>query len=230
MIPYKKFLLLLCVFTGSLSFAQTVVVSKHHQTVNGIKVFGYVTTLEANSQEVQSSLVRYLKTYGKPRTQEDYISLAETTLNGQAYPKSLYAAAKGKTSTTTAWIAINRTEWSDDSLKILGQLEGMVKSFGLNFYRDKIQAQINEAQQALEAVMKQQQRTTTDNKNLQQKVVNNNSEFVQLTKALQTNRADSAMLQVKLVQNKERQDSLILVFDKVRKTLELHKERQRKVN
>ncbi|MFN7705662.1 MAG: hypothetical protein ACK5OS_13650, partial [Chryseotalea sp.] len=63
-----------------------------------------------------------------------------------------------------------------------------------------------------------------------QKVVNNTNEFVQLTKALQSNRADSVLLQQKLVFNKKAQDSLVLVLDKVKKAVEFQKEKQRKVN
>ncbi|MFN9502894.1 MAG: hypothetical protein ACK57K_16360, partial [Chryseotalea sp.] len=131
----------------------------------------------------------------------------------------------------TAWIGLQATSKNKDSVEQAAKpLEFLVKTFGVNFYRDKIQAQIDEAQRSVEAVEKQQQRTLSEQKTLNQKVVNNTNEFVQLTKALQSNRADSVLLQQKLVFNKKAQDSLVLVLDKVKKAVEFQKEKQRKVN
>ncbi|MFN7490414.1 MAG: hypothetical protein ACK5QK_11850, partial [Chryseotalea sp.] len=197
----------------------------------GEPAFGYVTSLDAPKDEVQNSLQRYLKTFGRVKTQDDVLVVNEPTINGQLYKTPLVGYAKGGTAQATAWIGLQATSKNKDSVERAAKpLEFLVKTFGVNFYRYKIQAQIDEAQRAVEAVEKQQQRTLSEQKTLNQKVVNNTNEFVQLTKALQSNRADSVLLQQKLVFNKKAQDSLVLVLDKVKKAVEFQKEKQRKVN
>lgn len=226
----KKFLPLCLFFASFMGWAQTVVVVKADQRVKGEKAFGYATNLEATKAEVNASLLKYMKTFGKAKQQDDLLVITETTLNGQPYAKPLYAMVSGTGSAAKAWMGVNLKEWSADSANITTQLEGMVKTFGVNFYRDKIQGQIDEAQQALDAVEKQQQRTNNENKSLLQKIENNRNEHAQLLKALQSNRADSVTLFFKLEENKKSKDSLVMVSEKVRKVLEFQKEKQRKVN
>lgn len=226
----KKVLLLL-LFAPFITYGQTVTVSSQSHKVKGEPAFGYVTSLDAPKDEVQSSLQKYLKTFGRVKNQDDVLVVNEPTINGQLYKTPIVAYAKGGTAQATAWIGLQATSKNKDSVEQAAKpLEFLVKTFAVNFYRDKIQAQIDEAQRAVEAVEKQQQRTLSEQKTLNQKVVNNTNEFVQLTKALQSNRADSVLLQQKLVFNKKAQDSLVLVLDKVKKAVEFQKEKQRKVN
>ena len=230
MIELKKFLSICLLFTITMGWSQTVVVDKSDQRIKGDRAFGYATNLEASKAEVNASLLKYMKSFGKAKQQDDLIFVAETTLNGITYVKPMYAMVSGVGSTARAWIGVHLKEWSADSANITTQLEGFVKTFGVNFYRDKIQGQIDEAQQALDAVEKQQQRTSNENKNLLQKIDNNRSEYAQLVKALQSNHADSVTLIFKLEENKKSKDSLTMVSEKVRKVLEFQKEKQRKVN
>jgi hypothetical protein len=226
----KKFLFLL-LLAPAFAFGQTVNVSSQSHKVKGEPAFGFVTTLDAPKDEVQTSLQRYLKTFGRVKNQDDVLVVNEPTINGRVYKTPLVGYAKGGTAQATAWIGLQATAKNKDSVEQAAKpLEFLVKTFGVNFYRDKIQAQIDEAQRAVEAVEKQQQRTVSEQKTLNQKVINNTNEFVQLTKALQSNRADSVLLQQKLVLNKKAQDSLVLVMDKVKKAVEFQKEKQRRVN
>lgn len=230
MLAPKKFLSIGLFLTSSVLCAQTVTVTKSQQRVKGENAFGYSTSLDAVKGEVNASLLKYMRTFGKPKQQDDLIVVPETTLNGQTFAKPLYAIVTGAGAAAKAWIGVSLKDWSADSANVPTQLEGFVKTFGVNFYRDKIQAQIDEAQQAVEAVDKQQQRNLNENKTLQQKIANNKNEYEQLKKALQNNRADSVSLFLKLDENQKSKDSLQMVSEKVKKALEFQKERQRKVN
>jgi hypothetical protein len=224
-----KFAFLFLLFSSSL-FSQSVLVTKQKERVKGENAFGYATTLDAPREEVNTSLQRYLKTFGKPKLQQEIWVVAETSLNGEIVAKPLYSIAKAAGVKTSVWMGVSLKEWGPDSLKITTSLEGFVKTFGVNFYRDKIQAQIDEAQRAVDAVLKQQQRTATENKNLLQRTENNKNERMQLTRALQNNRQDSVNLKIRFEQNLQSKDSLQLVLEKVKSALEFQKERQRKVN
>lgn len=210
--------------------AQTVRVKKTEQRIKGENAVGYSAALEAPANEVTTALQRYLKPFGKPRQQEEILVLAETSINGKAYTKPLYAVVRGSASSSTAWIGVNVKEWGADSASVTSQLESMVKNFGVSFYREKIQAQIDEAQQAADAVEKQQQRTVNELRSIEQRIENNKKEHQQLKRMIQNNRLDSVTLMVKKQQNLRSKDSLIMVSEKVKHALELQKERQRKVN
>jgi hypothetical protein len=80
------------------------------------------------------------------------------------------------------------------------------------------------------AVEKQQQRLATQERDLNMKMEDNKREKIQLKKAIETNKLDSATLILKLAKNKHDTDSLIIVNEQVKKVVEANKEKQKKVN
>ena len=126
---------------------------------------------------------------------------------------------------------IKSGEWTVNDISLVEkQLEKLVYQFGIRFYRDKIQAQIDEGQQALEAVVRQQQRLTNQNKDLNIRLGNNGQEKIQLEKAIEANKLENLVLLQKIENNKKSQDSVAQAGEKIKKVIELHKDRQRKVN
>lgn len=230
MIPSKKFLSTGFILVSCSLLAQNVVPTKSEQRIKGEKAIGYSTPIQGTKAEVNASLLKYMRSFGKPKQQEEILVVLETTLNGQAYTKPLYAQTKTDGEFTTAWIGVNLKEWGADSAAVTTQLESLVKRFGVSFYHEKIQVQIDEAQQAVEAVEKQEQRTQTENRNIQQRIENNKKEHAQLKRMIQNNRTDSVNLFLRLEQNKRSTDSLRIVSDKVKRALSFQKERQQKVN
>jgi hypothetical protein len=226
----KKFVLIPFLLISVLSFGQTVVVKKEKQKIKNDNIYSFATTLDASTTEVNSALLKFLKGYGKPKQQEEAIVLAECIVSGQAYTKPLYGSTRQAGAVTQAWIGVNLKEWAADSAMIVSRLEAMVKEFGVNFYRDKIQVQIDEAQRAVDIVNRQQQRTLNEQQNIQQKIESNKKEYQQLLRDIQKNRADSAALVIRMNQNKAGTDSLRVVSDKVKQALVFQKERQGKVN
>jgi chromosome segregation ATPase len=93
-----------------------------------------------------------------------------------------------------------------------------------------VQVQIDEAQQAFDAVEKQQQRTLNQHKDLTTKLTNNEQEKIRLEKQLENNKLENASLKIRIEQNKKAQDSLANVSVQVQKVLEQHKEKQKKIN
>ncbi len=100
----------------------------------------------------------------------------------------------------------------------------------MKFYRDKIQVQIDESVRASNAVDKQQQRTLNENQSLNSKLEYNKREKVRLEKALADNKAEYELLLKKIEQNIKAQDSIKVVSGQVKKVVDMHKERQSKVN
>jgi hypothetical protein len=79
-------------------------------------------------------------------------------------------------------------------------------------------------------VEKQQQRLTTENKNLGLKLENNQKEKLQLEKSLETNKLENQNLLLKIEQNKKSQDSVAVAAEQIKKVVEMHQERQKKIN
>jgi hypothetical protein len=89
---------------------------------------------------------------------------------------------------------------------------------------------VDESLKALQAVERQQQRLTTENRNLTIRLENNEKEKVQLEKSLEVNKLEHLSLLTKIDQNKKSQDSVAVAAEQIKKVIELHKEKQKKVN
>jgi hypothetical protein len=152
-------------------------------------------------------------------------------VNGLAYSQPLFASVKSNGTKSTAWIGINSKTWNKaDAEKINKELEKIMYDFGVKFYRDRIQGQVDESLRAVQAVEKQQQRLVNENKNLNTKLEDNKREKLQLEKSLENNKLEYESLLLKIEQNKKAQDSVAVAREQVKKVVEIHREKQRKVN
>jgi hypothetical protein len=77
---------------------------------------------------------------------------------------------------------------------------------------------------------KQQLRLQSDDKNLKAKLEFNQKEKIRLEKALVDNALEYENLLKSIDKNKKDQDSVLTATDQIKKMVELHKERQKKVN
>jgi hypothetical protein len=228
----KRFTLITWLLFSTLSMsAQTVKVKKENSNVKGEVAEGYVVELEGTLSDVNTSFVKFLKIYGKPKQSEGILILAEPVINSRTYTNPVFAVVKDNGKTSTTWIGIKTSAWpADDAAAVSKELEKMLYDFGVKFYRDKIQVQIDETNRAYQAVEKQKQRLVNENKTLLTKIEDNKREKIQLEKALANNKLENELLLKKIEKNKLDQDSVALAGEQIKKVTELHKERQRRVN
>ena len=143
----------------------------------------------------------------------------------------MYASIEGNDENATIWLGLNKEEWIVNDIEIVTkEIEKLVYRFGVKFYRDQIQKQIDEAQRASDAVDRQKQRLTNQNKDLVNKLSNNELQKIELEKSLEANKLDHFVLLQKIANNNNSQDSVANAGVQIKKVVELHKERQRKVN
>lgn len=224
----KFFALSIFMLSGVLAYAQKVTVSGNAERVNGKNYEGYSTELTGSLEEVNSSLTKYLKTFGKVKATGNQLQISEAQINLTKYSVPFFASAKAKGGTTTVWMG---AEKAADSVKAINsELEKFVYNFGVKFYKDKIQVDVDESLRAQNAAEKQQQRLTLEGKNLVSRQEMNQKEKLRLEKALANNRQDSIKFVLALTKNKTSQDSLAIATGQIKKMVEAHKERQRKVN
>lgn len=229
----NKFLLLLLFGFGfGVVQSQTVTVNKQNEKVKNENIEVFVTSLDGKKDDIQSAWIRFLKDIGKLKQSGNPMTVAEPVINGTPFAKGIvYADSKEGDKSTTVWMGINPAEWDDKDIKYANrELQKMLYQFGVKFYRDQVQAQIDETQQALDAVEKQQQRMLNQNKDLTIKLSNSDQEKIQLEKSLEANKLENAVLKVKLDNNKKAQDSLLNVGVQIKKVMDSHKDRQRKIN
>ena len=100
------------------------------------------------------------------------------------------------------------------------EVKKLVREFGVYFYQNKAQLEIDESNQAIKAVDRQKSRLVTEREILTQKVAYNQKERVRLLKALQEIKQDSIGLQQRLNANQQAQDSVKIVGDQVQKVLQ----------
>lgn len=222
--------LLLCSLFVAVS-AQKVTVNKQQERVRGENTDGYAVELDASREEVAAVWSKYLKELGKVKS-SDVLSIAEPVIGGVAYTKGvIYATTTGDDRKSRAWIGLKESEWAVNDMQVVNkELEAIAYRFGVKFYRDKIQVQIDEAQQASDAVTKQQLRLTNQGKDLALKLSNNEKEKIRLEKAMEANKLEHASLLLKIENNKKAQDSIANAGVQIKKVGEMHRERQNKVN
>lgn len=220
---------LLAVFTAH---GQKVTVNKKGDKIKGESTEGYGTTLEGKKEDVVAAWSKYIKTLGKVKAGSDYQFIETPAMGGTVYTSGVvYAKSIGNAESGSVWMGIRPDEWTVNDIKIVeGTIKELVYQFGIKFYKDKIQAQINEAQEALNIVVRQQQRLVTENNSLHSKLVTNEQQRIQLEKSLEANKLEKLVLEQKVVNNKNAQDSVAAAALPIKKVVEMHQERLRKVN
>lgn len=231
MVVPRKFIGFILIASVLSVSAQSVKVNKETARIKGKNADGYEVELEGTGNEVSDALTKYLRTFAKLKPGANPIITREAVIGGYNYKSPVYALTKDKGDRTAAWLGIRTDEWTaDEAEKMLRGLERLTYEFGVQFYRDKIQVQIDESIRALQAVERQQQRLASENKNLNIRLENNQKEKVQLEKSLDANKLEYLNLLTKVEQNKKSQDSLAVALEQVKKVVEMHRERQKKVN
>lgn len=224
--------IILCLLFSVAAFGQKVTTEKQRQKISGGEGEGYAATLEGKKELVAASWGKFLKEFGKPKQGTAFTSINEPALGGTVYSQGvIYADIKDKGESTEVWLGIKADEWVVNDIDIVKkELEKKVYQFGIKYYKDKIQAQIDEAQRAFDATTRQSQRLVNQNKDLTIQLGNNEQEKVKLEERLEANTLEHAVLLQKLENNKLAQDSVVQAGEQIKKVIELHKERQGKVN
>jgi hypothetical protein len=228
-----KKLALLCVLLAALtSYGQKVTVDKKSEKVKGDTAEGYGTTLEGNKEDITAAWSKYIKTLGKVKPGSDYQFIETPAMGGTVYTTGVvYAKSGGTAERGSVWMGIRADEWTVNDIKLVEEtVKELVYQFGIKYYKDKIQAQINQAQEALNIVVRQQQRLVNENNTLHNKLVSNEQLRIQLEKSLEANKLEKLVLEQKIVNNKNAQDSVAATTVPIKRAVEMHKERLRKVN
>lgn len=228
----KRSVFFFFIISISLSVAgQTVKVKKETARIKNDYADGFEVELQATAEEVEASLAKWMKSFGKAKSHGNFIAVSEPTIQEKKYTAPVYALNKQVGNIVSAWIGIESSDWSkNEAEEVSKELEKLIYDFGVNFYREKIQKQIDESVRASQAVERQQQRLQNQNRDLNNRIENNKREKIALEKSLENNRIELETLTKRLEKNKKDQDSVAVAGEQIKKVIEMHKEKQRKVN
>jgi hypothetical protein len=223
-------MMLMCISLSA--FAQKVTVTKDSERIKGSNIEGYAAELTGTIEAVSTSYTKYLTTLGKLKASGNQIPVNEAEISFTKYSAPIYAATRNKGEKVLVWLGLNEKEWSDaaQAESARKDLEKVVYDFGVKFYRDNVQVDIDESVRAQQATEKQTLRLQNENKNLTSRMEFNQKEKLRLEKALADNKLEYETLVAGLAKNKKDQDSVSVATDQIKKMVEAHKERQRKVN
>ena len=214
-------------------WSQTLTVKKQNERVHGENVEGYSMVLEGKLNEVGSLWTKFLKEVGRVKLfSSDPVVVSEPNFNGTVYSKGvIYAHIFESGNQTGVWMGLLPKEWEEKDRDMANQeTEKLVYQFGIRYNRDKVQKQIDETQEAVDAVEKQTQRLISQNKELTTQLTNNEKEKIHLEKSIENNKLEYEALKIKLERNKKAQDSLVNAAVQIKKVKEAHQERLRKIN
>jgi hypothetical protein len=209
--------------------AQTVKVVTESVNLKGEACQGSETQLDGSFEEVETQLLKFLKTIGKVKKGDEGYIIATPVINGKSYTTPVYALVRDK-GKGSAWVGIKPSEWSGSTDELKKDIEKLLYDFGVTFYRDKIQLQIDESNRALQAVERQQQRLQNQGKDLTSKLEGNKKDKINLEKAIENNKLELEALNKKISQNKKDQDSVAVAGNQIKKVILMQKDKQAKVN
>ena len=213
--------------------AQTVSVKKTSERVKAESLEGYATELDGKLADVNTQWSKFLKELGKVKLfSSEPVIVTEPNFNGTVYPKGIvYAHIFESGNQTRVWLGVNAKEWDEKDVTTANkQVEKLVYQFGVRYYQNKVQGQINETQEAGLAVEKQKQKLINQGKELEIQLANNEKEKIQLDKSIVTNKLENEVLKIKIERNKKAQDSLVNVAEQIKKVKDTHQEKLRKIN
>lgn len=229
----KFYMPCLILLIGANGWSQSVVVKQQNEKVKGENVQGHSTDLDGRISDVGSAWTKFLKEVGRVKMfSSDPVVITEPNFNGTVYPKgAVYAHIFDKGDHTQVWLGALPSEWEEKERDAVSeQLEKLVYQFGIRFNRDKVQKQIDETQEAVDAVDRQTQRLISQNKDMTLQLANNEKEKTHLEKSIENNKLENEALKIKLERNKKAQDSLVNVAVQIKKVKEAHQDRLRKIN
>jgi hypothetical protein len=231
MFTKTKTLFFFSLLSASIASAQTVTVKKENTRIKNDYADGFQIDLAATFEEVEEALAKEVKTLGKSKENENYRVVSEPVVKGITYTQPVYAMTKQVGNIISAWIGIKKDDWKEkEAEEVSRELEIMIHNFGVNFYRERIQKQIDESIRGQQAVDKQQQRLVNQNKDLNNKVESNKKEKIRLEQSLVENKLEMESLIKRLEKNKKDQDSVAVASDQIKKMVEAHREKQRQVH
>lgn len=222
----KRILITLMTVVSAISFSQTVTVTESDKLVDKIQRTGGLITLELDKKMVLDLWKKQLKEYGKVSKDGNVITVEQAqmpTITSSAVKIYTVIESSGNHS-CQVWMAIDagdafvtktHTKWS--------ALDKIMHDFGISAYTDDINAQIADAESALEKASKTYDKTVKDGDKLKTDMDRNIQRKADLEQQLKDNADEKLQLESDITANTKEQESTSQEVDKMKEALDLVK-------
>ncbi|HMP99278.1 MAG TPA: hypothetical protein PKC24_05805 [Cyclobacteriaceae bacterium] len=224
------FLLTACVMY-SYGFSQRVTVVKATEKIKSDQVEGAQAQMDASKKELEDAWLKFVKGWGKSKSSGELIEIRDAIIDGESYSgKIVYAKVTDLGKSSVIWMGIREKDWDENYTKVNPFMDRLVKEFCVKFYQEKILAEISESEKALRFAERQQGRLLSEQGDLNLKLEENEREKIQLERSINNNALQNQVLKQKIENNKNSQDSISISLEKIKRMIDMQRERLRQVN
>ncbi len=220
----KIFTLLFASFLAVSTFAQfTVSVSERDMKVDKISRTGLALHLDLDKKLVKDLWKKHLKEYGKVNGDLSMETASIPAISSKNVRCLSMVESDGKG--CIVWWAIDLGDkWVTKSGGTgYASAEKILKDFGKSCYREDINEQIQDAEKALEKVVKDEEKVVKEGESLAHDLEKNGEEKIRLQNELKENADEKVKLEADIAQNKKDQEAAKKEVAKYQKAVEVVK-------
>ncbi|QNL21411.1 hypothetical protein HZR84_05500 [Hyphobacterium sp. CCMP332] len=210
--------------------AQTVVVEKSKELVNGSKVDVVKTMLLiADSRKVEKQWSNFLKEFGKVQSQDGMLIVEEAIVNGisasvtSTSDITSYSRVTLKPEGTEVWWALQDGDQfigPEHKSNKFERASNMLHQFGVDVYVNEINEDIAEADRVIDNAAREYDRLLRVSDNLDKRLEKNRFDRIKLEEKLVENANDSTQLKLQMQQNTTDQGNALKEIEKLKQARE----------
>lgn len=221
----KLFVFLFAALFSISSYAQKIKVSETTEEVERITRTGLSTTIELDAKSIEKAWQKQLKNYGKTDNTKGVITVPVANVSAiSSSPCRIVSMVKSSGKGATIWWAIDMGDahvTSSGNSSAYKAAERVLHDFASQCYRDDINEQIKDAEKALNTSVKNHDKEVREGGNLIKDVENNKQDKINLEQKLKENAAELEQLQKDIAKNKTDQAAALQDIEKMKKAVEV---------
>jgi len=217
----------------SFVFAQEITVKEESKAIEKVTYAGYETTVNGSVEKHRDAWTKLLKNKGKVRKKNSLYFL-EDFVFPQITDKLLTGVTQinqSRDSVVTIWLGIDSSVLEEEeSGKLMNEISGMLYTYVLDYKKSLVLNDIQNAERAAAFTSRQHQRLLQNLENLTLRLLDAENEKRRLEESVKTMELEIEVLKQRIENNKADQEKTYEELEQIRKVLEMHKERLKKLN
>jgi len=217
----------------SFVFGQEITVKEESKSIEKVTYTGYETTVNGDFEKHKDEWTKLLKNKGKVRKRnllyflEDFVfpQITEKLLTG------VTQINQSRDSIVSIWLGIDSSDLeSGESSKVMNEISGMLYSYVLEYRKSLILFDIQNAERAAAFTSRQHQRLIQNLDNLKLRLLDAENEKLRLEESVKSMELEIEVLKQRIENNQADQERTYEELEQIRKVLEMHKEKLKKLN
>lgn len=233
-IPFFLLFVLACFH----SYGQSLDAEKQKKRLPGGTYDGFFIELNGELEVIRNAWTGNLKELGKFRRKRRHYVVKEAVLQQFNNITLLTEIKMNRDSLVSVWLGYDagawsrdESNWSDDKIAALDNaVKVYLLAFGQDHYRNRLQHEITETEQAANYISRKHQRLLQERKSLEIKLEELELEKNRLEEAINKITLEYKSTQQRIENNKQDADKALEDLEKINKVLESHKEKLKDLN